>query len=275
MSHELLFNLHKNYVNKVRVKLSAVKDIVEGKDIILVDDSIVRGTTSKRIVRMLKDAGANKIHVRIASPEFMFPSFYGIDVSTTAELISANKSPEEICEYIGADSLAYLSVEGLIESIGLDFDAPYSGLCVESFTGDYPAGLFDYEENYLNNLSTRQKNILIIINIILIEREIYMSKAYEQSGVDIHAGYEAVERMSSHVQRTMRKEVLGGLGGFGATFDLSQLNMKTPVLVSGTDGVGTKLKLAIDHNKHDTIGIDAVAMCVNDILTTGAEPLYF
>lgn len=102
-----------------------------------------------------------------------------------------------------------------------------------------------------------------------------MSKAYEQSGVDIHAGYEAVERMSSHVQRTMRKEILGGLGGFGATFDLSQLNMKTPVLVSGTDGVGTKLKLAIDHNKHDTIGIDAVAMCVNDILTTGAEPLYF
>lgn len=102
-----------------------------------------------------------------------------------------------------------------------------------------------------------------------------MSKAYEQSGVDIHAGYEAVERMSSHVQRTMRKEVLSGLGGFGATFDLSQLNMKAPVLVSGTDGVGTKLKLAIDNHKHDTIGIDAVAMCVNDILTTGAEPLYF
>lgn len=102
-----------------------------------------------------------------------------------------------------------------------------------------------------------------------------MSKAYEQSGVNIHAGYEAVERISSHVERTMRKEVLGGLGGFGATFDLSQLNMKAPVLVSGTDGVGTKLKLAIDHGKHDTIGIDAVAMCVNDTLTTGAEPLYF
>lgn len=102
-----------------------------------------------------------------------------------------------------------------------------------------------------------------------------MSKAYEQSGVNIHAGYEAVERISSHVERTMRKEILGGLGGFGATFDLSQLNMKAPVLVSGTDGVGTKLKLAIDHGKHDTIGIDAVAMCVNDILTTGAEPLYF
>lgn len=102
-----------------------------------------------------------------------------------------------------------------------------------------------------------------------------MAESYKQSGVDIHAGYEAVERMKKHVNRTMRKEVLGGLGSFGAAFDLSQLNMKQPVLVSGTDGVGTKLRLAIDADKHDTIGIDAVAMCVNDILTTGAMPLYF
>lgn len=102
-----------------------------------------------------------------------------------------------------------------------------------------------------------------------------MSKAYENAGVNINAGYEAIERISSHVERTMRTEVFGGLGGFGATFDLSQLNMKAPLLISGTDGVGTKLKLAIDNNKHDTIGIDVVAMCVNDILTTGAQPLYF
>ena len=142
----------------VRVKLSAVKDIVHDKNIVLVDDSIVRGTTSRRIVQMLKDAGANEVHVRIASPEFMFPSFYGIDVSTTAELISANKSPEEIRDYIGADSLSYLSVDGLIDSIGLDQDVPYSGLCVESFTGDYPAGLYDYEEEYVKHLSERQKH---------------------------------------------------------------------------------------------------------------------
>ncbi|MFC3900377.1 phosphoribosylformylglycinamidine cyclo-ligase [Aliicoccus persicus] len=102
-----------------------------------------------------------------------------------------------------------------------------------------------------------------------------MSEQYKQAGVDIEAGYEAVERMKSHVQKTMRKEVMNPLGGFGGAFDLSQLNMKAPVLVSGTDGVGTKLKLAIDANIHGTIGVDAVAMCVNDIITTGAEPLYF
>ncbi|MGO4889719.1 phosphoribosylformylglycinamidine cyclo-ligase [Anaerobacillus sp. MEB173] len=102
-----------------------------------------------------------------------------------------------------------------------------------------------------------------------------MSEAYKQAGVDIEAGYEAVNRMKKHVAKTIRPEVLGGLGGFGGMFDLSQLNYKEPVLVSGTDGVGTKLMLAFMMDKHDTIGIDAVAMCVNDIVVQGAEPLYF
>lgn len=102
-----------------------------------------------------------------------------------------------------------------------------------------------------------------------------MSDQYKEAGVDIEAGYEAVERMKTHVQTTVRKEVMNPLGGFGGAFDLSQLNMNQPLLVSGTDGVGTKLKLAIEADIHDTIGIDAVAMCVNDIITTGAEPLFF
>ena len=102
-----------------------------------------------------------------------------------------------------------------------------------------------------------------------------MSKAYEQAGVNIEAGYEAVQRMKSHVERTNRLGVMGTFGGFGGMFDLSALNLKEPVLISGTDGVGTKLKLAFMVDKHDTIGIDCVAMCVNDIVAQGAEPLYF
>lgn len=102
-----------------------------------------------------------------------------------------------------------------------------------------------------------------------------MANAYKQAGVNIEAGYEAVSRMKKHVNRTARPGVIGNLGGFGGMFDLSSLNLKEPVLVSGTDGVGTKLMLAFMMDKHDTIGIDAVAMCVNDIVVQGAEPLYF
>lgn len=102
-----------------------------------------------------------------------------------------------------------------------------------------------------------------------------MTNSYKKAGVDITAGYEAVDRIKQHVKRTIRPEVIGGIGGFGGAIDLSALNVKEPVLVSGTDGVGTKLMVAIEMNHHDTIGIDAVAMCVNDIVTQGAEPLYF
>lgn len=102
-----------------------------------------------------------------------------------------------------------------------------------------------------------------------------MSEAYKQAGVDIDAGNEAVERMKKHVKRTFRPEVLTDLGGFGALFRLNMAKYEKPVLVSGTDGVGTKLKLAFAMDKHDTIGIDAVAMCVNDVVVQGAEPLFF
>ena len=144
----------------VRMKLSAVKGVVSGKSIVLVDDSIVRGTTSKRIVQLLKEAGAREVHVRISAPPLIFPSFYGIDISTTEELIAANKTQDEICEIIGADSLGYLSEDGLIESIGLDYDAPYTGLCMDCFNGDYSAGLYDYEEDYLKSMTDIQKKFL-------------------------------------------------------------------------------------------------------------------
>ena len=102
-----------------------------------------------------------------------------------------------------------------------------------------------------------------------------MAKSYEEAGVNLEAGYEGVRRIKKHVASTARTGVMGNIGAFGGMFDLSKLGVAEPVLVSGTDGVGTKLKIAIELDKHDTIGIDAVAMCVNDVLAQGAEPIFF
>lgn len=98
---------------------------------------------------------------------------------------------------------------------------------------------------------------------------------YKEAGVDVEAGYKAVSLMKSHVKKTMRPEVLTDIGGFGGLFSLENMNYEKPVLVSGTDGVGTKLKIAFIMDKHDTVGIDCVAMCVNDVICSGAQPLFF
>lgn len=102
-----------------------------------------------------------------------------------------------------------------------------------------------------------------------------MSDVYKNAGVDVEKGYEAVERMKKHIAKTTRTEVLGGIGAFGGLFELSSFKYEEPVLVSGTDGVGTKLKLAFQLDSHDTVGIDLVAMCVNDVVAQGAQPLFF
>ncbi|MBM7542191.1 amidophosphoribosyltransferase [Amphibacillus cookii] len=125
----------------VKMKLSPVRGIVEGKRVVMVDDSIVRGTTSRRIVRLLKDAGATEVHVRIASPPIVNPCYYGIDTSTKSELIAANYSVEEMCEQIGADSLAFLSVDGLEQSIVKE-PSIEDGICHACFTGNYPTEIY-------------------------------------------------------------------------------------------------------------------------------------
>lgn len=139
----------------VRMKLSAVSSVVKGKRVVMVDDSIVRGTTSRRIVQLLKEAGAAEVHVAIGSPELKYPCFYGIDIQTRRELISANHTVDEVCDIIGADSLTYLSIEGMIEAIGIDTDAPNGGLCVAYFDGHFPTPLYDYEEPYLKSLKEK------------------------------------------------------------------------------------------------------------------------
>jgi amidophosphoribosyltransferase len=126
----------------VRMKLSAVRKVVEGKRVVMIDDSIVRGTTSSRIVKMMREAGATEVHVRISSPPVMNPCYYGIDTSTREELIAGTKTVEEIREFIGADSLSFLSTEGMIEAIGREDDAPNQGHCVACFNGKYPTEIY-------------------------------------------------------------------------------------------------------------------------------------
>ncbi len=124
----------------VRMKLSAISSIVSGKRVVMVDDSIVRGTTSRRIVQLLKDAGATEVHVRIASAPFSSPCFYGVDTSTYEELISARMNVEELCTYINADSLKFMTIEQMREAI------PTQDLCVSCFSGQYPTALFSFQK---------------------------------------------------------------------------------------------------------------------------------
>lgn len=125
----------------VKMKLSALRGVVNGKRVIMVDDSIVRGTTSRRIVSLLREAGATEVHVRITSPPIKHPCYYGIDTSTKEELIAATKSVEEIREEIGADSLAFLTLDGTVEAIDRPFEGALRGQCAACFTGLYPTEL--------------------------------------------------------------------------------------------------------------------------------------
>ncbi|MFD2445169.1 amidophosphoribosyltransferase [Bacillus sp. CGMCC 1.16607] len=126
----------------VKMKLSPVRGVVEGKRVIMVDDSIVRGTTSRRIVKMLKEAGATEVHVVISSPPIKNPCFYGIDTSTREELIASSHSVEDIRQLIGADSLTFLSVEGMVEAIGRKEEGETRGSCLACFTGKYPTDIY-------------------------------------------------------------------------------------------------------------------------------------
>ncbi|MDC3162818.1 amidophosphoribosyltransferase [Candidatus Pelagibacter sp.] len=147
----------------VKLKLNANQTTIKNKKIILIDDSLVRGTTSHKIVKMLYDAGAKEVHVRIACPEIRYPDFYGVDTPTKKELLAANKSNDEICEYIGAKSLKFLSIDGLYRAIGFDKrNDTYPQLTDHYFTGDYPVKpvdeLGDSKITQLSLLSTASNN---------------------------------------------------------------------------------------------------------------------
>jgi amidophosphoribosyltransferase len=134
----------------VKMKLSAVRKVVEGKRVVMIDDSIVRGTTSRRIVQLLREAGAVEVHVRITSPPFANPCFYGIDTPTRAELIASSQSVEQIRQTIQADSLYFLSKEGLLESMGSQHASSQRGFCTACFDNDYPT--FEAKERMANDV---------------------------------------------------------------------------------------------------------------------------
>ena len=121
----------------VRRKLNPLRDAIAGRRLVVVDDSIVRGTTTRAMVGMLREAGAAEVHLRISSPPYRWPCYYGLDTGTRTELIAANLEVGEICEYLGADSLAYLSLEALKEATG----APTAGFCDACLTGQYPVAV--------------------------------------------------------------------------------------------------------------------------------------
>jgi amidophosphoribosyltransferase len=129
----------------VKIKLNPVRSVLEGRRVVLIDDSIVRGTTSRKIVKMVRAAGATEVHMRIACPPTISPCFYGVDTPSKSELIAATHSTGEICEFIGADSLAYLSLEGLLKSVGPDGGS----YCTSCYTGNYPVAIPRDERAYL------------------------------------------------------------------------------------------------------------------------------
>ena len=147
----------------VKLKLNANQSAIKNKKIVLIDDSLVRGTTSHKIVKMLYDSGAKEVHVKIACPEIKYPDFYGVDTPTKKELLAANKTNKEICEYIGAKSLKFLSIEGMYKAIGFENrNQSYPQLTDHYFTGDYPVKpideLGDNKVTQLSLLSTASNN---------------------------------------------------------------------------------------------------------------------
>ncbi len=246
--------------NVVKIKLNAIETNVKGKRVVMVDDSIVRGTTCKRIVKILRNAKAKEVHVRIACPPFTNPCYFGTDIDSKKNLIACKMNLEEMRKYIDADSLGFLSLKSLKKTIEVDS----IHFCSGCFTGKYPQpppkiSQKDKFDEKIKRWKFKMKN----------------DNEYKKSGVDVTAGYESVNLIKPLIKTTQNCCVLGSIGGFAGLYEPNLKNFKNPVFVSGTDGVGTKIKIATKLEKHRTIGIDCVAMCVNDIICTGAKPLFF
>ena len=269
----------------IRLKLNPLRDVIEGKRLVVVDDSIVRGNTQRALVRMLREAGAREVHVRISSPPVKWPCFYGIDFATRAELI-ANGLVDRRDLRLHRRRLARPTSpsSSSIEATTV----PDDNLCRACFDGVYPVKL--PEPEFLG------KHLLEIAPLLDADGLVDLAgrrrrrrrarpahepasrlrrRTYEAAGVSIEAGDKAVELMKVWVEKARRPEMIGGIGGFAGLFDASALKAyDQPLLASSADGVGTKVAIAQALDKHDTIGFDLVGMLVDDLVVCGAEPLF-
>jgi amidophosphoribosyltransferase len=272
----------------VRLKLNAVRQAVQGKHVLVVDDSIVRGTTSTRLVRLLREAGAKSVGLMIASPPVIYPCHYGIGTAPASDqCLAASNGKSSVLRMTGADSLNYLSCEGLLQAME-NAGARDMGFCLGCFDGCYPVVAqgrlakaekpdeFESGEGTPNSQkSESSENPENSENPEKAGTRKEARATYAGAGVDIDRGMRSVELIKEVLKKMPSDRLIGGLGGFGGSFVLDAGGPRDMVLVAGTDGVGTKLRVAIEADRHDTIGIDAVAMCVNDVVTSGAEPLFF
>ena len=241
----------------VKMKLSAVRSLVAGKRVALIDDSIVRGTTSLRIVRLLegrrREGGARAHRIAQDDPSLLLRRRH-LDLRPVDRppLFGRGDMPPDRGRLaglpLGGSAAEGRQPQGDVHGL---LHGPLSDGALRTCRRDRPQGGQEPLAGYSSRDKCQTKN-----------RKNDMAESYEKAGVNLEAGYEVVRRIKKHVASTARTGVMGTIGAFGGMFDLAALGVEEPVLVSGTDGVGTKLKLAFALDKHDTIGIDAVAMCV-------------
>ena len=241
----------------VRLKFNPLPEVLAGKRVVVVDDSIVRGTTTGPIVAMLRRAGAREVHVRIHSPQMSYPCYMGVD---TGRRVGADRRLQLARRDPAADRrrLARLPLHG--------------GAAGRRRTRDRMASADTARpaSTAATRSTCRWKSTSSCWSA-----GSRMGRSYREAGVDLEEARRAVELIGRAAASTATPAVLGGVGGFGSLFRLDPAPYPDPVLVASTDGVGTKLKVAIALGRHDTIGVDLVNHCINDIAVQGADPLFF
>ena len=242
----------------VKLKFNTLRTALDGRRVVVVDDSIVRGSTTRKLVQLLFEAGAAEVHLRISSPPIVSPCFYGIDMADQGQLIAAGRTTEEVRERLGATSLAYLSLDGLTEAT----HQPAESFCRACLTGHYPTEIpadMRLLEAAVRGPARR-------------DRMTDDPLTYEGSGVSLDAAEAVVDRIRAAVISTHGREVLGGHGGFAGLYTPS---VGDPLLSAACDGAGTKVLLGHAAKRYSGLGIDTVAMSVNDVITSGGRPAFF